>query len=401
MKRVLLIWELGGEYGHISRFLPIALAFRQRGYEPILLLKNLASTEHLLGGQGLTCLQAPLWINEVAGLPPAASYAETLMRFGFLDAAGLLGICKAWRAQIELLAPDLILCDHAPTALLATRGMNFPRAILGTGFTIPPDLTPLPAYQWWVGSPTQRLADSEAKTLATINTVLERLGQPPLTQLRELLQTEERFLCSSLALDAYPQREAGARYWGSIVNLTHGASPVWPSYPGGKRIFAYLKPLDRRFEPTLAALNEVEASTLVHAPGVSGKIMKTYSSPRLAFSREPLRMADTLPQADLVVCHAGRTSDAALNHGKPLLLLPMQTEQLMSSKRAEQLEVALVVTPEQPGAQIKRVLKRLLQEPAFANRASQHAAAHPQPPQETQIAAILDRCEALMLGTSG
>ena len=396
MRRVLLAWELGGEYGHIARFLPLALEFRRRGYEPVLLLRDLCRTESLLGGHGLTCLQAPLWIAEVAGLPPPANYAETLMRFGYLDAVGLLGVCKAWRALVALLDPALVLCDHAPTAMLATRGMGVPRAVLGDSFAIPPRLAPMPAYHWWVGAPAVRLQDSEAKVLATANAVLERLGQSPLAQLHQLLDGDERFLCSTPDLDAYPLREAEARYWGSIVNLEHGVPPAWPAFPGGKRIFAYLKPMDGRFEPLLRALNEVEAAALVHAPGVSGKIMNTYRSARLNFSREPVRMADAAGESDLIVCHAGRTADVALACGKPSLLLPMQTEQLMSSKRAEQLGVALVVTPEQPPAQIKKYLKRLLQEPGFTGRARRHATEHPQPPQEERIRAILERCEAIM-----
>jgi len=254
----------------------------------------------------------------------------------------------------------------------------------------------MPVYQWWVGAPPGRPQDSEAKVLASTNAVLERLGQPPLAQLHELLDGAERFLCSSPDLDAYPQREAGARYWGSIVNLEHGVPPAWPDFPGGKRIFAYLKPMDGRFEPLLKALNEVEAATLVHAPGVSGRIINSYRSARLSFSREPVRMADAARECDLIICHGGRTADVALGYGKPSLLLPMQTEQLMSSKRAEQLGVALVVTPEQPPAQIKRALKRLLQEQGFADHARRHAAEYPEQPHAERVSAIIDRCETLM-----
>lgn len=396
MRRVLLAWELGGEYGHVARFLPLALEFRKRGFEPVLVLRNLCHTEQLLGGHGLTCLQAPLWISEVAGLPPPVNYAETLMRFGYLDTAGLLGVCKAWRALVALVEPALMLCDHAPTAMLATRGMDIPRAVIGTGFSVPPMLAPMPVYQWWLGAPAGRPQDSESKVLATANSVLGHLGQPLLAQLYELLEGAERFLCSSRDLDAYPTREPEARYWGSIANLEHGAPPDWPAFPGGKRIFAYLKPMDGRFEPLLKALNEVEAATLVHAPGVSGKIINSYRSARLSFSREPVRMADAARESDLIICHGGRTADVALGHGKPSLLLPMQTEQLMSSKRAEQLGVALVVTPEQPSTQIKKSLKRLLQEPGFMGHARGHAAEHPEQPQQERVSAIIDRCEALV-----
>lgn len=396
MRRILLVWELGGEYGHIARFLPLALAFSEQGYEPVLLLRDLCRGESLLGSHGLTCLQAPLWIAEITGLPRAANYAETLMRFGYLDATGLLGVCKAWRNLVSLLNPSLIVFDHAPTAILATRGMPIPRAVLGDSFSLPPKLSPLPAYQWWAGVPAARLRDSEAKVLATANTVLDRFGQPPLTALHELFDAEARILCSTPPLDVYPQREPQARYWGNLVNLEQGATPVWPHGPSGKRVFAYLKPTDGRFEPTLQALNTLDTASLVHAPGVSSKIIATYTSPRLAFSREPLRMAEAARQADLIICHAGRTADVALAYGKPCLLLPMQTEQLMASKRVEQLGAALVIPPEPPPAQLKKALQRLLREAAFSERARLLAEANPETGQEDRLRSIIQHCLELM-----
>ena len=107
-------------------------------------------------------------------------------------------------------------------------------------------------------------------------------------------------------------------------------------------------------------------------------------------------MAAAAGECDLIICHAGRTADVTLAYGKPSLLLPMQTEQLMTSKRAEQLGVALMVTPEQPATQLKKALKRLLQERGFAERARRHAHQHPEPPQEQRVRALVDRCEAIM-----
>lgn len=50
MSRILIAWELGADYGHISTFLPIALEMKRRGHEPILVLRDLCGAEKILGG---------------------------------------------------------------------------------------------------------------------------------------------------------------------------------------------------------------------------------------------------------------------------------------------------------------------------------------------------------------
>ena len=121
MSKILLAWEHGADYGHVMRLATLARELVRRGHEPVLVLKDLAHAEPLLAGQGLTVLQAPLWLGDVSGLPQPASYAETLLHLGFLHPQALTGLCRAWRSLLALTGPDVLVCDHAPTALLAGR----------------------------------------------------------------------------------------------------------------------------------------------------------------------------------------------------------------------------------------------------------------------------------------
>ena len=52
----------------------------------------------------------------------------------------------AWRQLLTLLNADLILADYAPTPLLAARCLQVPAVVLGTGFSVPPSVSPLPAF---------------------------------------------------------------------------------------------------------------------------------------------------------------------------------------------------------------------------------------------------------------
>ena len=95
MARYLFAWELGGDYGHLARLLPVALELRSRGHEVVFAVRDLMGAEKLLTPHGIRTYQAPLWLRKVTKLPDAITYSELLMRFGYLNATALTGICRA------------------------------------------------------------------------------------------------------------------------------------------------------------------------------------------------------------------------------------------------------------------------------------------------------------------
>jgi UDP:flavonoid glycosyltransferase YjiC (YdhE family) len=46
--RILLAWELGGDYGHLMSFLTLAREFARRGHEPIFALRELTFVDTVL-----------------------------------------------------------------------------------------------------------------------------------------------------------------------------------------------------------------------------------------------------------------------------------------------------------------------------------------------------------------
>ena len=161
MSRILFAWELGGGYGHTSRFLPIGLKLRDRNHEVIFVLKDLSHAEMILGRHGFSFLQAPIWLPKMTGLSnPPLNYPEILLRFGFHNKETLASMVKAWRQLFALVRPDLLILDHAPTALLASYGGKIPRTIIGSGFSSPPRITPMPNMRAWQKSESSQISSS-------------------------------------------------------------------------------------------------------------------------------------------------------------------------------------------------------------------------------------------------
>src|SRR6185369_2025198 len=102
---------------------------------------------------------------------------------------------SAWRNLIRSVGPDLIVCDYSPTALLAAR--DFPevrRAVIGSGFCVPPDDAGDGGTRrpWAPLRPALLAADPtrarvvEAEILDRVNWVLGGWGREPIGRLGRL-----------------------------------------------------------------------------------------------------------------------------------------------------------------------------------------------------------------------
>lgn len=443
MATILFAWELGGDYGHLSRLLPVALEMARRGHTPVFAVRDLMGAEAILAPHQIRVFQAPLWLGQVTNLPEPISYAEMLMRFGFLNARALTGICRAWRHLVDAVKPDLLVLDHAPTALLATRGLGLPRINFGDGFCIPPSARPMPHFRWWQRENMARLADSEQHALATANAVLLTLNAPPMLALADLMACHDTLMCTFAELDHYPNDPVGAvgavgivgpvdttasarvvavtanapglagtaarnaipanspgrgplDYLGPIFSLGQGADIAWAP-TGGPKIFAYLKGGYAGLEnilTALRALDAVQASVVVHVAGIARQTVQRFSSPRMVVSAEPVSMAQASAGCDLALCHGGGgTTAAMLLAGKPLMLFPMHMEQTMTARRLAALGVATSMAPEAT-AQLPRLLKKMLADASPAQAAGKFAQSHAGYDQQATIGHAADRCEA-------
>jgi hypothetical protein len=205
-----------------------------------------------------------------------ATFAQMLGNVGFCSYHALLAHACAWRNLFRLVKPDLMDFDHAPAALLASRGIEVRRVLIGSGFCCPPDVTQVDdavaGEPWAVLRPAvatelgaERLREDEARVLECTNRVLAALKQPPLERLGQLYsEVDESLLTSFPELDHFPQRRR-AGYWGPVICDGGGDVPVWPEGEG-KRVLAYLKRFDA-LDALLRALNRRECPTLAFPAG--------------------------------------------------------------------------------------------------------------------------------------
>lgn len=395
MSKIVYVWELGGGYGHIGAFLSVARQFQQRGHEVVFVLKNLEHAHTFLGKYRFAYLQAPMRWPGNAAMPPALNYAGILRNAGFHEAAGLLARTQAWKTTIACLRPDLLLFDHAPTALLAARELKIPRALFGTGFYSPPRLIPMPVMRPGLHVPERELLNSETQVVAAINSVVDQLGGRHLTVLADLFEAEEDFLCTLPELDHYQGRKQGV-YWGPAFSYSEGDRPVWPSV-GDKRIFVYLNRDYAGLEPLLQQLRSSSWSVFAHIPGTTPAFIQKYSGANLHISAQPVDMRQAAVQCGLVICHAGAgTAAAMLLSGKPLLMLPIHLEHSITARNIAMLGAGVCMPPETKKPNYRAAAMEILSNGKYTKTAGKFADKYAAFAPDEQAIRIVDRCEALM-----
>lgn len=377
MATVLFTWELGGGLGHMLQLLPLAQGLAAQGHRVCVALRNLAGAARVFGRAGVYFLPAPF---KSAGRVPfrrTLNFAHILANVGWGDDEELFGLASAWRNLFRLVRPDLLVCDHSPTALLAAHGLpNVRRTAIGSGFLCPPDRSPFPPYRPIEQVDLQQLAADEQAVLGRANRILRQWGRPPLERLGQLYSgADETFLVTFPELDHHGAR-AGARYWGPINGPGGGKRFDWPA-GNGRRVYAYLKRC-----PALPQLLEALAArgdpTVVFADGIDGATRRRFASAALRFEDERLDLAQVGRECDLAVHNANHgTASELLLAGRPMLQVPITLEQQVLARTvcrlgaAEAIRAAKVTT-----AEFAQKLDALLTSRHYAEVARAFAARH-------------------------
>lgn len=393
MANLVFAWELGGNLGHLGKFLPLARALRERGHAVHWAVASTTAAARLLDADGFRWLQAPQCPEQTRPGPPL-SYADILLRFGYAQPADLLGLSMAWRELMTQAGAQLVLADHAPTALLAARTLGLPAMLFSSSFCVPPPQRPTPNMRPWLAFPDAQIAALDQHATASINGVLARFGKPPLAGVAELFAVAEDGLLGFPELDHYAER-GDARYWGSLPDAGVGAVPSWPEQPG-RRIFAYLRPELPHHAAALAALHTLGQPAVVFFPGLAPALAQRYAAAHLVFAHRPVDLARAVAEAAVAITYASlSTTTHFLLAGKPVLLLPGHLEQFLLARRVEQMGAGLLVDPEQPATDLPEKLQRLLSDPFFTNNAQTFARKYAAFTQEVVIHNLVRRIEEI------
>jgi UDP:flavonoid glycosyltransferase YjiC (YdhE family) len=394
LARIVYAWELGGGLGHLAHARMIGEPLARAGHEVIFVLRNPLPAVRMLGDLG-RFVAAPLWPSMNRSQPaPIFSYPSLLAGLGYGDEEALQSLGRAWRSTFELLAPDLVFTDHAPTAFVGLRGLGVPVAKVGSGFFVPPRRSPMPSFSLRTPIPAAQLSAYEAELMKPLNRALRELGAPEVRGVAELVATPDNVLLAYRELDHYQDPEPDADYWG-VPPPSSGARVEWPAAPSGKRVFAYLKPFDT-IEPFFEALKGTKAAVLVYAPGLGREIRERQASPSLVFLDRAADIAQMARECDLAIGHGGiGTAAYVLLSGKPMLLLPLQLEQLLFSHSVARLGAGLVAGDRSAEA-VGPMLHALLEEPRYREAAEAFARRYAWPTAARFEAKLLDMVGAML-----
>jgi UDP-N-acetylglucosamine transferase subunit ALG13 len=241
----------------------------------------------------------------------------------------------AWDGVFDLTRPDLIVCEHAPSAGLSAFG-RIPVAFVGNGFVVPPcngdEFAP---FEKGKGEPAR-----QRHVFAAMQEALAALGRAVPATICEPFRGMFRGVYTFPALDPYRGVRQEA-VLGPIEPL-----PVLGALPTTRRLFAYSAANNPMVNELTQALMDFgpEASVFVRGSlGARGAVLKSRG----------VRVYDTAPSlpavlrdAGVVFSHGGMGfTHAALTSGRPHIVSPRHLEALMTGRRLEELGAGMVVNP--------------------------------------------------------
>ena len=393
--RILLAWELGGNYGHLAKLLGLALALRQKGHDVLFAVRDIDVAGRLLAENKLSYVQAPRPAVCTKRLFPPVSFADILAGAGFGSCQVLEPMVGSWRDIFISELVDVLVAQYAPVARFAARLFDVPCLSLHTGFESPPAVAPFPCFRPGQSVSREQLIAREAKIVQQINRIsfIQSQSISPYRSLPEIITSDMSLLVTLPELDHYPNRRNGC-YIGPLAMLDHGVSLSWKK-KSTLRIFLYLRPFPG-IESILNVLRASGADVIACIPDVAPETIALYRNSTVRITPELVRLSDLLPDMTAAITHAGHgTTSAAMLAGVPMLLLPTTIEQWLMSRSIEQLGAGIAMRRKMI-EKFPAALATLLSDPSYRVAAKKIAAKYAGYDQEqtiTRLAKTIEKIE--------
>lgn len=390
MANIVFAWELGGGLGHLVRYRLLIERLCAAGHRVSFLAREVARAQRVFAGRPLHYAAAPCGETPPAArIRPPNSFAEVLLNSGYADPADVTARLGRWCELLAPLAPDIVVADYAPGAMLAARVLGLRAVASGNGFYLPPALSPLPPLRYWLPADKPALAASEARLLAHLNLALRVLGGAPAASVAEALLGHDQFVQSFQEFDHAYERP-GAEYLGAYPSAEFGLAPVWPA-GDGPRLFAYLDP-QVLLPELLAAVDAAGARLCVYAPGVDPMLVAR--TPGVTWMDGPVDLKQAAAEADAYLSNANINSMMAfLLAGRPQLVVPSTLEKYLVGRRLEMLGAGLSAPRRAPG-DLRAKLHAVLHQRAYRRAAEQFAGRHADRTEADAAARMQARLEA-------
>ena len=386
MANVLLGWELGMGLWHARLLRQLGRGLRDLGHTVTYAVANPVDTWSVLGKESATVLQAPIALprSRAAGDDfEAHTFADIVFEAGFYAPEVLSSLVGVWDGLLSLTKPDLVICDHAPSLLVACHGRT-PVVQVGLGFTQPPSsLSPIPSFV-----PPHDGSSQESVALNSLQTVLSQRGHTPLNTLASLYDTSARFVTTFAEFDPFNNLRTGP-YIGPLDELP---APLPPAQVDG--YFAYLSADVPAAVQFLRHLATSDCPGEVFLRGAHPNLVRELRSMGLSILDEPASMETVLEKYAFVIHHGGvGTSQKAAAAGRPQLLLPWHLEQAYNSAVLVECGLGECIY----GAQsADETIQRLMSSESITNRARSFAALIEARRNTHALETVLTRCQSLL-----
>lgn len=386
MARVLLAWELGAGQGHLRPLLSLAARLRAQGHAVWLAVRDVLRARAVLDtlpSPPCQLLAAPAFpgLQAVVDTPLSALSDVLWFESGGHTPAALRAHFLAWRALLGGLAADLLIADAAPVAMAAAAGVC--PVIEYGGFFHMTDAAGWRIFRDWERIDRAAVERRAARLLESCNGARSDCALPAVDTLPRVFAAAARLQRGLAALDPYGLRP-GVHYLGSPPDSGDSVRTWdWPTGSAFRaRLFAYLRaghPQQPRILAALAKFAETGAVVCVYE-GLPASARPQQA--HLYFVDGALNLDALWPTVQLCVCHGGSLTQRAVQAGKPVLAVPMQTEQFLLSRQLQASGAGQLALPlERPDvlAGIRTTLIDPRCQQTVSQIATAHAAAHPDP----------------------
>ena len=349
-KRVLVVMELGSNWGHLLRMRPVVQALQQEGFGVTVAATDLAAAQKLWSSSDVELVRCP-GVPDQHRLklgPEIVCYAQILDRMVFGDETMLARTLDQWRVLLSQVRPDALLADFAPGASLVAHLHCLPLVRLNSGWEAPVFDECLPIFRRGSSWDRARVMRLEADIVRRLNRACLASGAHAFENLSGLYDVGRLLLATWPELDHFAPRRLDVEYIGPIYSSDYGRAVDWleqnPS-THRKRIWLYLAP-DSRNAVIVKALKLLPVDVIAVMPGLRADIAAQLRSSSWEIHGEPVRLDRLLTRTDLVVSNGGQGVLAAcLTAGVPMLLMPLTVEQAHMADKLSRTSSAISQMP--------------------------------------------------------
>tara|TARA_R110000868_G_scaffold91999_4_gene254969 strand:- start:27100 stop:28299 length:1200 start_codon:yes stop_codon:yes gene_type:complete len=341
MKTIIFTAELGAGLGHIMPLLRIAQAMRSRltaaGEAPFRAVFVLHDPHHIRPhlAEGDLALAAPRPASLGNIRSHTASFAEILVLAGFSRSEDLRAGLAAWDDIFTLCAPDALVADHSPLAVLAARG-RVPTLVTGNAFNAPPaHIKNYPALIAGTDAPP-----IQNTMLATVNAALRRRGHSEIAALPLFMEGDARAVFMLPAFDPYGALRDTPLFGTYETNIIPLAPPLAPA------VFLYGHANLNLSQRLIQAAAHSGLPVVAHLTGgetESTRFLKRQGAEVLDKLPDVLEI---FPRISVVVSHAGAgLSQSAFAAGRPQVVVPIHSESQMIARQIVRLGTGVCFDP--------------------------------------------------------